>query len=72
MEAIQWKSSYNYTRNWAKDAYLSTHPLMLQAAIARTQHLMKKLATQLDIGRLRHYQQCLPHPLKMGETRKYY
>jgi hypothetical protein len=68
MEAIQWRTSYEYTRDWAEDAYLGTHPLMLQVAIARTQHLVKKLATCLCIGRLKHYQQCLPHPLKMGKT----
>jgi hypothetical protein len=45
MEAIQWKTTYECARNREKYAYLGTHPLMLQAAITRTQHLMKKLAT---------------------------
>jgi hypothetical protein len=36
MEAIQWKTSYEYTRDRAQDAYLGIHPLMLQVAIART------------------------------------
>jgi hypothetical protein len=44
MEAIQWRTSYEYTRVWAEDAYLRTHPLTLHVAIARTQHLVKKLA----------------------------
>ncbi len=72
MEAIQWKTSYKYTRDQAKDAYLGTHPLTLQVTIVKTQHLMKKLAIQSRIERQRNYQLCLPHPLKMGETQKYY
>jgi len=72
MEAIQWRTSYEYTRDQAKDAYLGTHPSTLHATIARAQHLVKKLATQSHIKRLKHYQQCLPHPLKMGESQKYY
>ncbi len=44
---------------------------MLHAAIARTQHLMKKLATQPCIRKLRQYQQCFPHPLKMQKIQKY-
>jgi hypothetical protein len=36
MEAIQWRTSYEYTRDQVKDANLGTHPLTLQAAIART------------------------------------
>ncbi len=49
-EAIQWKISYEYTIIWAKDAYLGTHPLTLHVAIAKTQHLVKKLAIRLGIG----------------------
>jgi hypothetical protein len=33
MEAIQWRTSYEYIRDHAEDAYLGTHPLMLQATI---------------------------------------
>ncbi len=55
-EAIQWKISYEYTRVWAKDAYFGTHPLTLHVAIAKTQHLVKKLAIRPGIGKLRHYQ----------------
>jgi hypothetical protein len=67
IKAIQWRTSYEYTRDRVENAYLGTHPLTLQATIAKTQHLAKKLATQSRIERLRHYQQFLPHPLKMGE-----
>jgi hypothetical protein len=35
MEAIQWRTSYEYTKDRIEDAYLSTHPLTLQATIAR-------------------------------------
>ncbi len=51
MEAIQWRIGYEYIRDHAEDAYLGTHPLTLHATIARTQHLVKKLATQPRIGR---------------------
>jgi hypothetical protein len=30
------ETSYEYTRGRAQDAYLGTHPLTLQVAIART------------------------------------
>jgi hypothetical protein len=72
VEAIQWRTSYKCIRDRVEDAYLGTHPLTLQATIAKTQHLVKNLAIQSCIGRLRHYQQCLSHPLKMGEIQKYY
>jgi hypothetical protein len=36
MEAIQWINSYKYIRDRAENAYLGTHPLTLQATIAKT------------------------------------
>jgi hypothetical protein len=71
METIQWTTSYKYTKDQAKDAYFSTHPLMLQAVIVKTKHLVKKLATRSCIGRVWQYQQCFPHPLKIKKTQKY-
>ncbi len=51
--------------------YLNTHLLTLHATIIRTQHLVKKLAIRSCIGKVRQYQQCFPHPLKMGKIQKY-
>jgi hypothetical protein len=32
----------------------------------------EEVGNSTHFGKLKHYQQCFPHPLKMGETQKYY
>lgn len=44
MKAIQWKTSYEYTRDQAEDAYLGTHPLTLQVALTNNEEVGNLIA----------------------------
>jgi len=53
MEAIQWKISYEYTRDYVEDTYFGTHPLTLQVALTNNE----EVGNLTVYWELRNYQQ---------------
>ncbi len=51
--------------------YLSSYLVMLHSTIVKMQHLVKKLANWPWIGKIWHYEQCMPYPLKIVIVDKY-
>jgi hypothetical protein len=73
MAFIIWRTIENKkTKYFAWEAHLIVDKLSLCATILKTRHLVENLSKQPCVGKLIHYQQCLPHPMKVEETGKYF
>ncbi len=71
MEAITWKMNWEFTKFQVAYAHLGQGALYLQTTILRIQHLVDKLTKRPQIGKIVHYQQCFPHPMKPNWINRY-